>query len=99
MKLEKLSEALAIATEHGLDGVDLAILGAIHDKRRSDGAATIMQFSNGLPFASFGTIHARVKRMVKKGFIRKHIEETNQRCKILEDGPKLEQFLDKLSDV
>ena len=34
MKLEKLNDALAVAHEFGLDGVDIAILGAIAEKRR-----------------------------------------------------------------
>ena len=39
MKLEKLGEALAIANEYGLDGIDVAILAAVVEKRRTEGAA------------------------------------------------------------
>jgi DNA-binding HxlR family transcriptional regulator len=99
MKFEKLADALAVAHEFGLDGVDVAILGAIADKRRSEGSATIMQFSAGIPVASFATIHARVKRMVEKGILAKRVHKSNERYKILDDGPALSRFINKLSDV
>lgn len=99
MKLEKFNDALAVAHEFGLDGVDVAILGAIAAKRRSEGAATIMQFSSGIPVASFATIHARVKRMVKSGVLCKRVDKDNERFKVLEDGPALSRFIDKLNDV
>ena len=99
MKLEKLSDALAVANEFGLDGVDIAILAAITEKRRSEGAATIMQFSSGLPVASFATIHARVKRMVKSGVLHKRVNKDNERFKVLEDGPMLGKFVNELSNI
>ena len=99
MKLEKLGEALAVANEYEMDGIDVAILAAVAEKRRTEGEATIMQFSSGLPFASFGTIHARVRRMVDKGILTKQIREDNQRYKVLGDGPVMAKFLNKLSDI
>ena len=99
MKLERFNEALRVAQEFGLDGTDVAILFAIAEKRRDEGVATIMQFSSGTKFASFGTIHARVKRMVKSGVLKKEIKETNQRVKVLQDGPALGKFLDRLNEV
>lgn len=99
MKLEKFNEALSVAQEFGLDGTDVAILYAIAEKRRDEGAATIMQFSSGADFACFGTIHARVKRMVKNGILKKQIKEGNERVKVLQDGPSLGKFLDRLNEV
>jgi DNA-binding Lrp family transcriptional regulator len=99
MKLEKLNDALAVAHEFKLDGVDIAILAAIAEKRRSEGAATIMQFSSGIPVASFATIHARVKRMVQSGVLSKRVDVDNERFKVLEDGPAFSRFVSKLSDV
>lgn len=99
MKLERFNEALRVAQEFGLDGTDVAILFAIAEKRRDGGEATIMQFSSGTKFASFGTIHARVKRMVKKGVLKKEVKEKNQRVKVLQDGPSLGKFLDRLNEV
>lgn len=99
MKLDKLRKALQIGEDYGLDGVDMCILADIAEQRASEGAATIMQFSSGRPYASFGTIHARVKRMVKKGFLVKKIKDDNQKYKLLEDGPTLGKLISKLSDV
>jgi DNA-binding Lrp family transcriptional regulator len=99
MKLERLNEALCVAQEFGLDGTDVTILFAIAEKRRDEGAATIMQFSSGTKFASFGTIHARVKRMVQKGILKKQVKEGNERVKVLQDGPALGKFLDRLNEV
>ncbi len=99
MKLERLNEALSVAHEFGLDGTDVTILFAIAQKRRDEGAATIMQFSSGSKFASFGTIHERVKRMVQKGFLKKQVKEGNERVKVLQDGPALGKFLDRLNEV
>lgn len=99
MKLGKFNEALNVAREFGMDGTDVAILFAIAEKRRDQGVATIMQFSSGTDFAAFATIHERVKRMVKAGILRKDVKEDNQRFKILNDGPTLDKFLDKLNSV
>lgn len=99
MKLGKFNEALNVAREFGMDGTDVAILFAIAEKRRDQGVATIMQFSSGTDFAAFATIHERVKRMVKAGILRKDVKEDNQRFKILNDGPALDKFLDKLNSV
>lgn len=99
MKLEKLGRALGLAHEFGLDSIDLAILAEIQVMRAKNGAATIMQFSAGRPYASFGTIHARVKRMVKGKILRKQIKENNQRTKVLEDGESLVEFTENLSEV
>ena len=99
MKLEKLNEALTVANEFGLDGTDVTILFDIAQRRKDDGVATIMQFSSGTKFASFGTIHARIKRMVQKGFLKKQVKEGNERVKVLQDGPALGKFLDRLNEV
>jgi hypothetical protein len=99
MKLEKFNDALAVAHEFGLDGVDVAILGAIAEKRRIEGAATIMRFADGMPVASFATIHARVKRMVKSGILSKRVDRSNERFKVLENGPVFDRFIDKLNNV
>jgi len=99
MKLERLNEALRVAQDFDMDGTDVAILFAIAEKRRDDGVATIMQFSSGTKFASFGTIHARVKRMVQKGILKKQVKEGNERVKVLQDGPALGRFLDRLNEV
>jgi DNA-binding MarR family transcriptional regulator len=58
-----------------------------------------MQFSSGTKFASFGTIHARIKRMVQKGFLKKQIKQGDERVKVLQDGPALGKFLDRLNEV
>lgn len=99
MKLEKLNEALTVANEFGLDGTDVTILFDIAQRRKDDGVATIMQFSSGTKFASFGTIHARIKRMVQKGFLKKQIKQGDERVKVLQDGPALGKFLDRLNEV
>jgi hypothetical protein len=99
MKLERFNRALEVAEEFGLDGTDIAILFAITQKRRNESVATIMQFSAGMPFASFATIHERVKRMVRKGVLSKEVKEENQRVKVLQDGPALSRFLDRLDEV
>lgn len=99
MKLEKLNEALTVANEFGLDGTDITILFDIAQRRKDDGVATIMQFSSGTKFASFGTIHARIKRMVQKGFLKKQIKQGDERVKVLQDGPALGKFLDRLNEV
>ena len=99
MKLEKLNEALTVANEFGLDGTDVTILFDIAQRRKDDGVTTIMQFSSGTKFASFGTIHARIKRMVQKGFLKKQIKQGDERVKVLQDGPALGKFLDRLNEV
>jgi hypothetical protein len=99
VKLEKLNEALTVANEFGLDGTDVTILFDIAQRRKDDGVATIMQFSSGTKFASFGTIHARIKRMVQKGFLKKQIKQGDERVKVLQDGPALGKFLDRLNEV
>lgn len=99
MKLEKLNEALTVANEFGLDGTDVTILFDIAQRRKDDGVATIMQFSSGTKFASFGTIHARIKRMVQKGFLKKQIKQGDERVKVLQDGPALGKLLDRLNEV
>ena len=96
MELGKVGRVLKVANEFGLDGIDLAILADIQEMRVKNGAATIMQFSAGRPYASFGTIHARVKRMVKNGFLKKEIKENNQRTKVLEDGENMLEFVESL---
>jgi hypothetical protein len=99
VKLEKLNEALTVANEFGLDGTDVTILFDIAQRRKDDGVATIMQFASGTKFASFGTIHARIKRMVQKGFLKKQIKQGDERVKVLQDGPALGKFLDRLNEV
>jgi DNA-binding HxlR family transcriptional regulator len=99
MKIDKLQKALAVCADYGLDSVDLSILAEIAVKHLGKEDATIMQFSSGRPYASFGTIHARVKRMVKKGFLVKKIKEDNQKYKLLEDGPKMQELMEKLNKV
>lgn len=99
MKLEKLNRALEVAHEFKMDGTDICILFAIAAMRRDNGVATIMRFSRGTWFASFGTIHARIKRMVKNGILSKEVSYNNLRVKVLQDGPELGKFLDRLNEV
>lgn len=99
MKLERLGRALEVANEFGLDSIDLSILADIQKMRAKAGAATIMQFSAGRPYASFGTIHARVKRMVKNGVLNKRVKDGNERTKIIEDGEKVVEFVESLYKV
>jgi DNA-binding HxlR family transcriptional regulator len=97
--LQKFDKALKVAAEYGMDGVDLHILAEVVALQSSGEEATIMQFSDGRPYASFGTIHARIKRMVKNGILTKRVKEDNQRYKLLEDGPKLLELAEKLYKV
>jgi hypothetical protein len=97
--LQKFDKALKVAAEYGMDGVDMHILSDITSQQIVSGEATIMQFSDGRPYASFGTIHARIKRMVKSGILTKRVKEDNQRYKLLESGPKYEEFVEKLYRV
>lgn len=95
MHLGKLVEALQVAHKFELDTVDLCILAEVV----LQGEATIMSFSSGFDFASFGTVHARVKRMVEKGLLTRSVSKTNQRYRPIKEGPKLKKFLDALVNV
>jgi DNA-binding MarR family transcriptional regulator len=98
MKLGTLGKALELAHDFGLDGTDLLILRDIADKQAQGEEATIMSFASA-KFASFGTVHARIKRMVRSGFLVKRIKEDNQRIKVLDRGPTLQKLIDKLTDI
>jgi hypothetical protein len=37
--------------------------------------------------------------MVQKGFLKKQVKEGNERVKVLQDGPALGKFLDRLNEV
>lgn len=95
MDLARLVTALRVAHKFELDLVDLCILAEVVRQ----GEATIMSFSSGFDFASFGTVHARVKRMVEKGLLTKSVSKTNQRYRPIKEGPKLKKFLDALKSV
>lgn len=96
--LVEVTEALNKASEFGLDGTDLLILRTIADVSKEKGEATIMSLASA-KFASFGTIHARVKRMIKQGFLDKQIKESNQRLKVLNAGPKFDELVQAFNSI
>lgn len=99
MKLEKLTKGLALAKKYRLDGTDLSILQYVLDKQDTEDGATIMKMSREEEFASLGTIHTRIKRMVDTGYLVKRIENNNLRFKKLEAGKQLQAFLDRLTEL
>jgi hypothetical protein len=99
MQLEKVTSALRLAHKAGLDGVDLLVLAEILAKQAQGGEVTIMKISLGKGVASFGTIHARVQRLIRKGYLTKRVSTINQRYKPIEQGPKLVKFLSLLEDL
>lgn len=58
-----------------------------------------MRMSREEEFASLGTIHTRIKRMVDTGYLVKRIENNNLRFKKLEAGKQLQAFLDRLTEL
>ena len=99
MNIGTLKTVYEIASRYEIDGMDLAILADIADMRERKGAATIMLFEDGTVYASFATIHERVKRMVAKGILRKAPLPEDRRTKVLENGPHGEEFFAEINSV
>jgi len=74
MKLENFREALAVIRQHELDASDLEILAAIDAQGAAGEAPTIMKLPALLPHMSFGTLHARIKRMMRMGLLTKTVD-------------------------
>ena len=98
MQIEKIGKALFAAREFGIDGIDLMILQTAISKLQSGGEVTIMSFTKS-DFASFGTIHVRIKKLIEAGFLTKTIKSSNQRVKTLDVGPKVEEFEQFLNNI
>ena len=62
------------------------------------GKPLVIAFSSGVGYASFGTVHARVRRMVENGVLKRSVCNKNQRYRPIEEGPKLKKFLAELSE-
>lgn len=99
MQLEKVTCVLQLAHKAGLDGVDLMVLAAIAATHARGEDATIMRLSLGKGVVSFGTVHARVQRLVRKGYLSKKVSSVNQRYKLLEQTPKLHKFLESITTL
>lgn len=95
MQIERLAAALRVAHKFDLDAVDICIIAQVVLR----GEATIMAFASDFELASFGTVHARIKRMVQAGLLVKSVSSTNQRYRPIKEGPKLKKFLDSLTDI
>lgn len=98
MKLEEVSKALLAARGLGVDGTDLMILEVIGNRLRNGEEVTVMSLSKS-EFASFGTVHARVQRLINNGFLTKTIKSDNQRVKTLGIGPKMEELEKVINNI
>jgi hypothetical protein len=98
MKLGEISKALVAARGIGVDGTDLMILDVITGRLRNGEEVTVMSLSKS-EFASFGTVHARVQRLINSGFLTKTIKSNNQRVKTLGVGPKMEELETVINNV
>lgn len=105
MRLGNLNKAIQLARGYDMDSIDISILCEIAKMRNHKGVATIMQFMEReaelgpKSFASFKTIHTRVGRMVESGILTREVDPKNKRVKVLQDGPMLGTFLDRLHEL
>ena len=97
MNLEQLSRALLKThTELGLDAIDLVLLHTVTHKLKLEGEATIMPIIDNFELTSRATTHARLKNLIRNGFVGWDGDENNLRVKLLKKGEqynKLEQLL------
>jgi hypothetical protein len=98
MLIEKVGDALFAAEEFGLDGIDFKILQITMRKLQSGNEVTILSFTK-FDFASFGTIHLRIQKLIDAGFLIKTVKPTNQRVKILTLGPRVNELQDVLNNL
>ena len=100
MKLDQLTNALVKAhTELGVDAIDLILLNTIVNKLRLEGEATIMPIIENFGLASQATAHARLKKLIKNGFVSWDSDETNLRVKLLKQGDNYHQLENLLSSI
>lgn len=100
MKLDQLTDALMVAhTELGVDAIDLMLLSTITSKLKLEGEATIMPVIENFGLTSQATTHARLKKLIKNGFISWDSDENNLRIKLLKRGDKYHQLESLLSSI
>lgn len=93
MKLKQLTEALVKThTALGLDAIDLMLLRIITDKLKLEGEATIMPIIEEFSLTSRATTHARLKKLIKSGFVSWDSDENNLRVKLLKRGDKYQDL-------
>ena len=99
MKMDKLATALrTINKSYGLDMTDLIILDDVAQKKRK-GQVTIMEIVETSEAASPATVHARIKNMCGGMVLKKHLDETNLRVRVLDFGPTYHQMLEEVGQV
>jgi len=98
MKFQSFITAWSIAQEHNLNHADLFVLNQIFCAENNSG--TVMKIVNS-PGASVSraTLHARVKKLCREGFLTKKEDPQNMRQKTVEPGEKFKEFLTKLKEV
>lgn len=98
MRFQSFITAWDVAQQHNLNHADLFILNQIF--RAENNSGTVMKIVNS-PGASVSraTLHARVKKLCKDGFLIKKEDPQNMRQKTVEPGEKFKEFLVKLKEV
>lgn len=98
MKFQSFITAWGVAKDSNLNPVDLFVLNKIF--YADNNSTTIMKIVSS-PDASVSraTLHARVKKLCKEGFLTKKEDPQNMRQKTVEPGEKFKEFLTKLRDV
>ena len=100
MKLDQLANALMrVHAELGVDAIDLMLISTIANKLRQEGEATIMPVIENFGLTSQATTHARLKKLIKNGFISWDSDENNLRIKLLKHGDKYHQLENLLSSI
>lgn len=100
MNLEQLTNALIKAhMEMGVDAIDLMLLHTITDKLKAEGEATIMPIIENFSLTSRATTHARLKNLIKNGFISWDSDENNLRVKLLKRGAKYDKLETLLQQI
>lgn len=100
MNLEQLTNALIKThTELGVDAIDLMLLHTITNKLRIEGEATIMPIIDNFGLTSRATTHARLKNLIRNGFISWDSDENNLRVKLLKHGAKYDKLENLLQQI
>lgn len=95
MKLDKLAVTLReIKKSFGLDMTDLLILDDVARAQKAIGKVTIMELVESCEAASEATVHARIKKLCDRKFLRKDSEQNNLRNKLLNFGPTYQKLVD-----
>jgi DNA-binding MarR family transcriptional regulator len=94
-----VTSLLDVANQHGLDAIDIALIGAIQEKRKMHDEANITELTKGFAPVGVGSVTKRLKRLYKAGYFDKQIDGFDNRRKKLIDGPKMAQLLSDLESI